>query len=251
MSHPDALPDPASVLWIAAHPDDEVVVAPLLARWCIERQARCGFLILTRGEAGECLLPGGCAPDVRTVRSSEAGAAAALFGADAILLRLPDGGGAAEPRWDDPAGDAGDAVTTVARYIEAYRPELILTFDARHGTTCHPDHREVGRLVLEAAARLSFEPEVYLLETRVGFSAPPLRIDFDPAIARSIRYDANQFLPAFGAFAWDAVTEDMRRHASQFDSDWFLAIADVPAASRAVYLAPATEALRQPAAQCP
>ena len=56
------LPAPGSVMWIAAHPDDEVLVAPLLARWCGDGHARCSLLVATRGEAGACRLPGGCRP---------------------------------------------------------------------------------------------------------------------------------------------------------------------------------------------
>ena len=117
-------PAPAkSVLWIAAHPDDEALAAPLLERWCVEEGARCGMLVLTRGEAGACLLPAGCHPDVRTLRSAEAAAASELFGADLILLRYPNGGTA----WD-----RAEVAARVAGYIEAFHPDRILTFDPRH-----------------------------------------------------------------------------------------------------------------------
>ena len=231
-----AIPTPASMMWIAAHPDDEAVVAPLLAEWCLDDGADCTFLVLTRGEAGPCLLPGGCLPDLPSVRAAEAGAAAELFRASSILLRYPDGGGVARPVWE------GDVVARIAGLIEAIHPALILTFDPQHGTTCHPDHRETGRLVTEAMQRLSYAPELMYLESRVTVDGNPLAVHFASAIAAASRYDA-------GA-TWNAIADDMRRHPSQFDAQWVAAVENVPASERAVFLADADAILGPPLAPC-
>jgi LmbE family N-acetylglucosaminyl deacetylase len=232
-----SIPTPASMLWIAAHPDDEAVVAPLLAEWCLDDGAECTFLVLTRGEAGPCLLPGGCLPDLRSVRAAEAGAAAELFRASSILLRYPDGGGVAAPVWE------GDVVGRIAGLIEAIHPALILTFDPQHGTTCHPDHRETGRLVTEAMQRLSYAPELLFLESRVTVEGNPLAIHFSAAIASATRYDASA--------TWGAVPDDMRRHPSQFDGQWIAAVENVPASERAVFLADADASLGPLLTPCP
>lgn len=245
VQHPSATVAPRSVMWIAAHPDDEAVAAPLLAKWCREEGAQCTFVIVTRGDSGGCLLPQGCDPDISTVRASEAGAASQLFHANSILLTLPDGGGTSAPLW--PA----TIVDTVAGFIEALRPQLILTFDPRHGTTCHPDHRAIAQIVLNAVKSLSYVPDVYLLETVVTFSADPFAIGFKPASADVERFDATQFLDSFGAPAWEAVSEDMARHASQFDERWIAAVRAVPPQDRAVYIAPAEAILQRTVVQCP
>jgi len=220
---------PRSVLWIAAHPDDESIVAPLLMRWCVDEGARCTLLILTRGEAGICRIASGCAPDIAAVRSAEAGSASQLFHANLILLTLPDGGGAAPPAW--PA----DLAATLAKYIEAVHPDLILTFDPRHGTTCHPDHRAAGAAVLDSVKSLPFAPAVWLLETRVD-TMPSLQ--FRPATHAAFRFEGS----------WDAVAEDMQRHPSQFDAAFIAAVQNV--SDRAVYLAPAEAVLKEPVEQC-
>jgi LmbE family N-acetylglucosaminyl deacetylase len=217
--HPSAFPNPQSVLWIAAHPDDEAVAAPLLSLWCREQGARCAFLLLTRGEAG----------GAAGVRAAEAGAAAEYFRAESIHLRLPDGGGVLTPPW------RADAAETLARYIEAVRPELILTFDPRHGTTCHPDHRETGRLVLKAVERLTFTPEVYLLESVATLSGSTLRIA--AASPEALRFDA--------ASRWTEVEQVMLLHRSQFPR-----LFQVPPEERAVYLAPAKLILGMPVTGC-
>jgi LmbE family N-acetylglucosaminyl deacetylase len=210
---------PRSVLWIAAHPDDELLVAPLLSRWCRDEGARCTFLILTRGEAGICRLANGCTPDIASVRAAEAASASQLFHANLILLTLPDGGGASPPAWPD------DLPITIAKYIEAVHPDLILTFDPRHGTTGHPDHRATGAAVVEAVDDCTL---VWLLETLVDTS-PSLR--FRPATNAAIRFEGS----------WSAIIEDMQRHPSQFDARWIAAVQGVPESDRAVYIAPACE----------
>jgi len=237
VSHPGAVPEPQSVLWIGAHPDDEAAAAPLLAHWCRDHGARCTFLILTRGDAGQCRKSDGCAPDLASVRSAEEGSASQYFGAVLILLNLPDGGGASPPVWPH------DLPATIAKYIDAVQPELILTFDPRHGTTCHPDHRAAADAVLQAIPLLTTHPSVYLLETRVVISADPLSIQFRPATDAALRFDA-------GNAAWNAIAADMQRHPSQFDGALIAAVQSVPVVDRAVYIAPANVVMREAVDGC-
>ena len=238
--HPGAVPaSPASVMWIAAHPDDESVAAPLLTDWYRVQHARCTFLIFTRGEAGACLRLDACGADLATTRSAEAGAASQYFRADSIHLTLPDGGGATAPPWK--LSDA--VISAVAGFIDTVRPELVLTFDPRHGTTCHPDHAAVAEIVLAAVNKLSSRPLVYFLETRVTITASPLSISLAPAFPDAERFDANN--------AWQSIIDDMRIHKSQFNDAFIDAIAAVPAAGRAVFIAPAASAFQSATAPCP
>lgn len=241
---------PKSVLWIAAHPDDEALVAPLLAKWCLDDAARCGLLVLTRGEAGGCVLANGCLPDVASTRSSEAGAASELFRAESILLRYPDGGGLRPPPWSQVSGDQAALVARIAAHIEAFGPELVLTFDPRHGTTCHPDHREAGRIVLEAVKLLEIKPKVYLVETYVTFANGGESAQFMAALPEALNFDATQLLRS-GDEAWAAVTWDMERHPSQFTTRFMDAIRNVPQDQRAVFIAPAETVMEQAVAACP
>jgi LmbE family N-acetylglucosaminyl deacetylase len=235
--HPGLVPLPRSVMWIGAHPDDEATVAPLLSFWCREQRAQCSMVILTRGDAAECLLPGGCVPDVATVRAAEARASAEYFDAELTLLGLPDGGGIAPPSWPI------ETATNLRALIEAERPELVLTFDPRHGSTCHPDHRETANVVLEAVRSLSYAPDVVLFETRVSMVTNPFSIRFAPATASAERFDAKS--------SWTEVLEVMQRHPSQFDERWLEAIRNVPPSDRAVYFGTAHSILYDVAAGCP
>jgi LmbE family N-acetylglucosaminyl deacetylase len=238
-------------MWIGAHPDDEVLVAPLLAHWCVDAHARCTLLTATRGEAGACLLPGGCLPDLASVRSAEAGASSQFFGATLILLSLPDGGGAAPPPWAPGYGGFTGLPATIAALIRAEAPQLVLTFDPRHGTTCHPDHRAIAAVVLEAVGLLDAPPAIQLLETRLDVEAQPFALHLSSASPVAIRFDANTRRTVGGDPAWSALATDMKRYPSQFDAAWLAAGSQVPAVERSVWVAPASTALGTPASACP
>jgi LmbE family N-acetylglucosaminyl deacetylase len=234
---PPTFPGVSSVLWIAAHPDDEVLAAPLLSRLCLEEGLRCSFLVFTRGEKGDCFLPGGCRPDLGTVRAAEMARAAQLFHAGLTLWSLPDSGAAPDGSagsWDAAAGSHAALLASVRGVITQTHADLVLTFDPRHGTSCHPDHRAVGGLVREAIAAMQKPPAVYLLETRLIEQGSPVTIHFAPAA-----------LAAAGVFAfdgnpeWKTMDADVRAHPSQFDARLRRAVSRIPSAERAVFLGPA------------
>jgi LmbE family N-acetylglucosaminyl deacetylase len=98
---------------------------------------------------------------------------------------------------------------------------MILTFDPRHGMTCHQDHRVAATLALQAVERAGSPSrnDVYLLEARLepkdpnGATAIGLsKIVDDPAI---LVYDATTVLPWTNRQAWDAVVELVKLHKSQ------------------------------------
>jgi LmbE family N-acetylglucosaminyl deacetylase len=241
---PATFPGVRSLLWIGAHPDDEVLVAPLLARLCIEEALSCTFLVLTRGEAGTCRLGNGCRPDLGAVRSREMQRSARLFKAKLHLWDLPDGGGIAG--WSTASGSNRALLDRISSLLDAVLPDLILTFDPRHGSTCHPDHRAAAEVVLEALGQISRKPIVYFLETRVTGTTSPFSVSFSsaaPAAAGAIGFDANQRLSSPQLPAWQFLLLAAQSHASQFDQPALHGLRKVPARQRVVFFAPATMAL--------
>src|SRR5688572_5966142 len=59
----------ARIMWVGAHPDDEALVGPILARACIALDRPCLMFVFNRGDGGRCPLPLGCRPDLGTVRA--------------------------------------------------------------------------------------------------------------------------------------------------------------------------------------
>lgn len=244
-----------SLVWVAAHPDDEVIVAPLLASLCIERRGQCTVIVLTRGEKGVCLLAEGCDPSLSAVRSAEAGISSQYFGADLVLLNLEDGGGGDDGlagEWEEEMGGREPLLRMLAAYIAAARADAVLTYDPRHGTTCHGDHRAVGRLVGEALSRIAEPPQLYYLETRIDVNPEVPAVLFAPAwpMPSTFAFDANRELAGLGHSGWDALIQAMRIHRSQFDERWIQAVRAVPQNWRAVWVVPAEVALEMAVSSC-
>ena len=198
-------PAHSRILCVGAHPDDESLLAPLLGRECVEEKAACTLLVLTRGENGECKLPGGCG-DLGAIRAAEMVAAGDALHARVIQWSLPD---VFTPEADWPA--VGEQLAAV---ISAEKPDVIYTFDPNHGSTCHPAHRYTGQLVLKAAAAVP----VFLIETAIR------RVDgtigFSSATASASAWDLRRW--------WSWMVIDLDAHRSQFSSEEVRAIAHIP-----------------------
>jgi LmbE family N-acetylglucosaminyl deacetylase len=230
---------PARVLWIAAHPDDEILAAPLLADLCVAQHHQCTLLVFTRGEAGHCLLSNGCRPHLSTVRAREEATAAQLLHSALILWRLPDGGGL-DHRWDEAVGGTDQLLERLEATLNLLRPDRIITFDPRHGSTCHGDHRRVGELVVAAAQRAGLETKVHFVETLATLTSAPFAASFAPAAtppaAGIVRFAAS-------TRSWSFVPRLAWIHRSQFPADAPKSLRLVRRPQRAVFTAPAAEAL--------
>jgi LmbE family N-acetylglucosaminyl deacetylase len=243
-----------TVLWIGAHPDDEVLLAPLLGELCVEGRHRCALLVATRGENGVCRLPGGCHPDLATVRGAELQAAAQLYRARLVQDSLPDVFGpspaAVRDAWMVAAGGGEQLLDRLAAAIAAVAPQTVITFDPRHGTTCHNAHRAIGRLALKALQRLADPPvAVFMLESRVRIAPGGSRITFSaaaPGDAELLRFDANTPLRGGSGTTWDFLLADAGRQPSQFDATFLRSLRAVPAPHRQVYLLPAAALTTDP-----
>ncbi|HEX9106965.1 MAG TPA: PIG-L family deacetylase [Longimicrobiales bacterium] len=131
-----------TILAVFAHPDDERIVGPLLARYAREG-AHVLLVVATDGRKGvtpHYHLPAG--DSLAHVRASEARCAAAKLGLGAPrLLGLQDAGlGSFEA-----LGILRDSVRAILRQL---RPDVVLSFGPEGGTG-HPDHRLVGDVVSE------------------------------------------------------------------------------------------------------
>ncbi len=250
----DVDPDPPAqdvVLWIGAHPDDEVLVAPILGAGCVDGNQSCALLVLTRGEAGNCKRPAVCGgADLGSVRARELNASAALFGAGVEAWDLGDGTGRdARSVIDAWSLRSGGTEVLRERMVDAMRrwsPSVVYTFDPRHGSTCHPDHIATAALVLVAAADLGqAAPEVRLVASTFDFRFAPSRIGYRPVVndPAVVRVDATAELASLGGEAWGYVVRVLEAHASQFTDDEVAGFRGATADQRGVYWLSATAAV--------
>lgn len=210
-------PQIRSLLWIAAHPDDELLAAPALALFCRDRSARCTIAVVTRGERGACELPS-CGSDLGQLREQELRASATLFSAEAIVGSYPDGTSFSPDevlkRWNEGAAPLNAALDLL---LEQTRPDLVLTFDPRHGSTCHPDHRAIGRAVIEAVNRAPHEVAVGVVRTKARVEGAWDSVLMDPNLTRAdFVIDGVRPLRSVEATGWDMLVEVARIHSSQF-----------------------------------
>ena len=226
-----SLPEPKSLVWVGAHPDDELYAAPWLGYLCIEKQASCTFLVLTRGEAGNCKLPNGCTPDLATVRDSELAASANLFGAKLVHWDLGDGT-AGDPavvleNWAAKLGSGDQLLADVRSIVSGV--DRIVTFDPRHGDSCHADHRAAAALAIYVATELAQPVGVTMVASKQITSLAAA----DPAV---VSFDATRVLEATTEPAWSVLVSVLEAHASQFTPDEVTTVKNVPVALRKTHL---------------
>jgi LmbE family N-acetylglucosaminyl deacetylase len=213
-----AIHPPQRILWIGAHPDDESLVAPLLGPACVEGHGACSMIVMTRGAAG----------GDPTVRSSEMQRAADLFHAHLEQWDFADAMSAVDQTWSAEAGSHETLVNRIVAAIFTENPSVIYTFDPNHGSSCHPAHREVGALVIEALAQIGpAAPNVIFVETLVTYL--PNGFAFSSATPDAIAIDARS--------SWHYLVDDLAIHADQFTAAQIDALRTIPDSQRTVFLA--------------
>lgn len=139
--------DAQSVLAVFAHPDDESSATGLLLRAAERDGAVTRMITSTRGEAGTPYPQVSRVEDMGTIRHAE------------VLKNGWALGMAEQAVWDYPDGglyetDFEAYVQRIMERMQAWQPDLIVTFWPESGYSWHPDHRFVGRATTEAVRRL-------------------------------------------------------------------------------------------------
>lgn len=141
-------PPRSTLVAIFAHPDDETLVAPVLARYA--REGHRVFLVIATdgrlGAAGHAKIPTG--DSLATVRANETRCSAHALGIEPpILLRFPDAGLADFTGWP---GQRLDTLSTrIDSLLHALRPAAVVTWGPEGGYG-HADHRLTGNAVTAA-----------------------------------------------------------------------------------------------------
>jgi LmbE family N-acetylglucosaminyl deacetylase len=149
-----------SVLYVAAHPDDENTA--LLAYLANGALVRTGYLSITRGDGGQNLIGSEQGPALGLIRTQELLAARRIDGAEQFFTRARDFGYSKSP--DETLRIWGkDAVLAdVVAVIRQFRPDVIVTRFSPQPSDTHGHHTASAMLALEAfraAADPRFHPE--------------------------------------------------------------------------------------------
>ncbi len=166
---------PRTLVAVFAHPDDETLVAPALARYAREG-VRVFLVIATDGRRGanaHARIPAG--DSLAKVRANEARCSARALGLEPpILLGFPDAGLADFAPW--PGKRLDTLATRIDSVLHALRPSVVVTWGPEGGYG-HSDHRLTGNVVtqiFQSGALPSTTPLFYagFPETRTS-TAPP------------------------------------------------------------------------------
>jgi LmbE family N-acetylglucosaminyl deacetylase len=139
----------ASVLYVAAHPDDENTT--LISYLSNEKHARTAYLSLTRGDGGQNLI----GPEIRellgVIRTQELLAARRTDGGEQRFTRANDFGYSKHPDETLEIWNKDEVLADVVKMIREFKPDVIINrFDHRSPGTTHGHHTSSAMLSVEA-----------------------------------------------------------------------------------------------------
>jgi LmbE family N-acetylglucosaminyl deacetylase len=149
-----------SVLYIAAHPDDENT--RLLAWLSQEKLYRTGYLSLTRGDGGQNLIGDEQGIELGLIRTQELLAARRIDGAEQFFSRAFDFGFSKSTQESLKIWDEQKILSDVVWVIRKFRPDVIITRfpeDRRAGHGQHSASSVLAHLAFSAAADPKKFPE--------------------------------------------------------------------------------------------
>ncbi|HEX7477050.1 MAG TPA: PIG-L family deacetylase [Polyangiales bacterium] len=156
----DKLQVVGSVLYIAAHPDDENT--RLLAYLANDKLWRAGYLSITRGDGGQNLIGSEQGPLLGLIRTQELLAARRLDGAEQLFTRARDFGYSKHAEEALAIWGHDDTLADVVLAIRRFQPDVIITRFSPNSQQTHGHHTASAQLAVEAfekAADPSYHPE--------------------------------------------------------------------------------------------
>jgi len=137
-----------SVLYIAAHPDDENT--QMITYFANELHLRAGYLAATRGGGGQNLIGSEIQEELGLIRTQELLAARRLDGGEQFFSRAIDFGFSKNPDETFRKWDKQKILADFVWVIRNFRPDVLITrFNQEPGTT-HGHHTASAILAMEA-----------------------------------------------------------------------------------------------------
>jgi LmbE family N-acetylglucosaminyl deacetylase len=166
-----------SVLYIAAHPDDENT--RLISYLSNEKKARTAYLSLTRGDGGQNLI----GPELRellgVIRTQELIEARRIDGGEQFFSRANDFGYSKNPAETLQIWNKDEVLSDAVYIIRKFKPDVIINrFDARSPGTTHGHHTASAMLSLEAFD-ITNDPNKYPDQLKLVNVWQPKRVYFN------------------------------------------------------------------------
>lgn len=219
--NPDPVPQNAapnksalpSIIAILAHPDDEITIAPILAR-AARDGADVKLVFATSGNAGPGVSGMEPGQELANLREEEARCSAFALGLpEPTFWRLDDGKLAATPRAAD--SPARQALAKITELLTQNRPTVVMTWgpDGGYG---HGDHRMISAVVTQSVQSLdNGRPD--LLYAAIPSGARPNLPEFDAWATTAPDLVTDKL--AYEVRDLEAVRAAINCHQSQFSED--------------------------------
>lgn len=195
-----------SVLYVAAHPDDENTA--LLSWFANQRGLRTTYLSLTRGGGGQNLVGSEQSELLGVVRTGELLAARTIDGAEQRFTRLRDFGYSKSAEESLAFWGHDEALADVVRVIEELRPDVVVTRFPTEGPT-HGHHLASARLAVEAFEVAAWKP------LRVVRNVSTWTLPDDTDTSAWLTVDIGGWDPLLGLSAGEIAATSRTMHKSQ------------------------------------
>jgi LmbE family N-acetylglucosaminyl deacetylase len=152
-----------TVLYVAAHPDDENT--RMIAYMANEMKANTAYLSLTRGDGGQNLIGTEITEMLGVLRTNELLSARSIDGGQQFFSRAKDFGYSKNPEETLKIWNKKEVLSDVVRIIRKFKPDVIINrFDHRTPGRTHGHHTSSAMLSFEAfdlaGDRLAFDDQL-------------------------------------------------------------------------------------------
>ena len=166
-----------SVLYIAAHPDDENT--RLIAYLSNDIKAETGYLSLTRGDGGQNLIGPELREQLGVIRTQELIEARKIDGGEQFFSRANDFGFSKNPDETLQIWDKDQVLSDIIWVIRKFQPDVIINrFDHRSPGTTHGHHTSSAMLSFEAFDKVN-DASVFPNQLQYTTTWQPKRLFFN------------------------------------------------------------------------
>ncbi len=209
-----------SVLYVAAHPDDENT--RLLTYFSKDKLYRTGYLSVTRGDGGQNLIGDEQGIELGLIRTQELLSARRIDGAEQFFTRAFDFGYSKSPQETFTKWDKEKILGDVVWVIRKFQPDVIITRFPTTGEGGHGHHTASAILAVEAFS-VAADPKRFPEQLQYVQPWQAKRILWNGFVpgggnatgADFFRFDVGGFNPVLGKSYGEIASESRSQHKSQ------------------------------------
>lgn len=216
-----------SVLYVAAHPDDENT--RLISYMANHVKARTGYLSITRGDGGQNLIGTELRELLGVIRTQELLEARKIDGGEQFFTRANDFGFSKVPDETLKIWNKNEVLEDMTYIIRKFKPDVIINrFDHRSPGTTHGHHTSSAMLSIELFDQTN-DPKIFPNQLKHTSTWQPKRLffntswwfyggkeKFDKADKSKLNnFDMGVYYPSFGKSNQEIAALSRSRHQSQ------------------------------------